>query len=81
MLLTQQFPSYSISMVGHTALGAQDRVTQSHCLCYMVGRGILLQVVLNSVTWSTQNLWWALHLVILVWWFGIRFINLPIPGQ
>ena len=29
---------------------------------------------------STLNLWWALNLVIPVWWFGIRLMSLPAPG-
>ena len=37
MLLSLLFPSHPIYMVGHTALEAWQRVTQSLCLPYMVG--------------------------------------------
>ena len=31
------------------------------------------------MTWSTPNLWWALKLVIPVWWLHIRLMNLLAP--
>ena len=37
LLLIQLFPNHPIYMVGHTGLGAQQKVTQSLCLPYMVG--------------------------------------------
>ena len=43
-------PNDSSNMVGYTALGAQQRVTWSICLPYMMGRGPLLQVVLHPMT-------------------------------
>ena len=56
MLLHLLFPSHPIYMVGHTALGAWQRVIQSIHLSYMVGRGLLLQVWFHLMTWSTLNL-------------------------
>ena len=61
-LLSQLFSSHSISMMGHTAFGAQLTL----CSCYMVGRGLLFQVLFHPMTWSTWNLWWALNLLIPV---------------
>ena len=80
LLLISLFPSHSSNMVGHTALGAWQRVTWSLCLPYMVGRSLLFQVVLHLVTWLTPNLWWGFNLLILVWWSGVRLINILIPG-
>ena len=67
MLLSLLCPSHLIYMVGHTALGAWQRVTQSLHLPYMVGRGLLFQVWFHLMTQSTLNLQWAFNLVILVW--------------
>ena len=53
-------------MVGHTALGAWQKVNKSLCLPCMVGRGLLFQVWFHLMTWSALNLQWALNLVILV---------------
>ena len=66
MLLSLLSLSHPIYMVGHTALGTWQRVTQSICLPYMMGRGILFQVWFHLMTWLTLNLHWALNLVILV---------------
>ena len=66
MLPCLLFPSHTIYMVGHTALGAWQRVTHSLHFLYMVGRG-LSQVWFHPVTQSTLNLQLALNLVILVW--------------
>ena len=41
LLLSLLFPNHPIYMVGHTTLGAWQRVTQSLCLPYMMGRGLL----------------------------------------
>ena len=43
MLLCLLFPSHPIYMVGHTALGAWQRVTQSLCLPYMLRRDLLFR--------------------------------------
>ena len=67
MLLCLLFPTHPDYMVGHTALGTWQRVTQSLCLPYMVGRGLLFQVWFHPMTWSTLNLQWALNLVIPMW--------------
>ena len=80
ILLSLLFPSHPIYMVGHTALGAWQRVTQSLCLLYMMGRGHLFQVWFHLMTQSTLSLWWALNLVILMWWLGIRLMSLLAPG-
>ena len=48
--------SHSVNIVGHTALGAQQMVTQSLQLPYTVGKGILLKVLFLPVTQSTLNL-------------------------
>ena len=62
MLLHLLFPSHPIYMVGHTALGAWQRVTQSLHLPYMVGRDLLFQVLFYLMTQLTLNLQWALNL-------------------
>ena len=80
LLLTQLFPSHPIYLVGHTALGAQQRVTWSLHLPYMMWRGLLFRVWCHQMTGVTLNLWWALNLVILVWWLGIRLMSLLTPG-
>ena len=49
-------PNYPIYMVGHTALGAWQRVTQSLCLPYMMESILLFQVWCHLMTWSTLNL-------------------------
>ena len=67
LLLSLLFSNHPIYIVGHTALGAWQRVTQSLCLPYMVGRGLLFQVWFHLMTQLTLNLQWALNLVILVW--------------
>ena len=67
LLLSQLFSSHSKYMVGHTPFGAWQRVTQSFCHPYMLGRGLLFQVWFHSVTQLTLNQWWVLNLVILVW--------------
>ena len=55
------------------------------------GRGFLVQVWFHPMAWSTLNLWWALHLVILlfvyqvdefthIWsveWFAVHSHNYP----
>ena len=80
LLISWLFPNHPIYMVGHTALGAQWRVTWSLCLSYMMGRGLPFQVWCHQITQLTLNLWWALNQVILVWWLGIRLMSLPTPG-
>ena len=77
MLLHLLFPNHHTCMVGHTALGAWQRVTQSLCLSYIVGKGLLFQVWFHPMTWLTLNLWWALNLLILVKWLGIRWMSSP----
>ena len=67
MFFTQLSSSHSIIMVVHTDLGAQQRVTQSLCPHYMVGRSLLPWSLFHLMTQSTQNLCWALILVIPVW--------------
>ena len=58
MLLNQLFPSsHPNYMVGHSALGAWQRVSCSFCLPYKVGRGLLFQVWFHAMTQSTLNLW------------------------
>ena len=51
LLLSLLFSNHPIYMVGHTALGAWQRVTQSLCLPYMMGRGLLFQVWCHQMTW------------------------------
>ena len=80
LLLSQLFTNHSIYMVGHTALGAQQRVTWSLHLPHMMGRDLLFQVWCIQMTQSTLNLWWVLNLVIPVWWLGIRLISVLTPG-
>ena len=80
MLLSLVFPSFPMYMVGHTALGAWQRVTWSLCLPYMVGRGLLFQVWFHLMTQLTLHLQWMLNLVILVWWLGIRLMSLLASG-
>ena len=53
LLLSQLFSNHPIYMVGHIVLGAQQRVIQSLCLPYMMGRGLLWQVWCHQITWST----------------------------
>ena len=80
LLLIQLFPNHPIYMVGHTALGAWQRVTWSHHLPYIVGRGLPFQVWCHQMMWSILNLRWAFNLVIPVWWLGIRLMSLLAPG-
>ena len=49
-------PQHPVYMVGHTALGAWQRVTQFFCLPYMVGRELHFQVWFHPMTWFTLNL-------------------------
>ena len=56
--------SHSNYMVGYTALGAWQGVTQFLHLSCMVGRGLLFQVWFHPKTQSNLNLQWALNLVI-----------------
>ena len=56
LLLSLLFPNHPIYMVGYTALGAWQRVIQSLCLTYMMGRGLLFQVWCHQMTQSTLNL-------------------------
>ena len=57
-----------------------SRVTLFPHLPYMAKRGIFFRC---GSTWQHiwLNMWWALSLVILVWWLCSRFMNLPSPGQ
>ena len=43
---------------------------------WMVRRNLLFQVWYHLMTGLTLNLWWASNPVILVWWIGIRLMNL-----
>ena len=60
--------------------GAWQRVTWSLNLPCMMGRDLLFHVLFHLMTWSTLNLWWALNLMILVCWLGIRLLSLFTPG-
>ena len=51
MVLNQLFPSHPIYMVGQTALGAWQGVTQSVCLPYMVGRDLFSRF--GSIQWHS----------------------------
>ena len=75
ILLIQLPPQPFHQSNGHTALGTQQKITWSFHLPYIVGRGLLFQVVLHPMTQLTPNLWWALNLVILVWWLAVRLIK------
>ena len=77
MLLIQLSLSHSINMVAHTALGTQQTWP------------ILLHSLHSGEESSSPgcvppndilNLMWALNLVILMWWLGIRLGNLFTPG-
>ena len=80
LLLNQQSSSHSNYMMGHTALRAWQRVTWSLHLPFIVWRSLLFQVWFHPMTKSTLNLQWALNLVILVWWLGIRLMRFLTPG-
>ena len=80
LLPNQLSSSHSNYMVGHTAFGAWQRVTQSLNLPWIVRRGLVFQVWFHLITQSALSLQWALNLVILVWWLGIRLISLLTPG-
>ena len=79
MLLSQQSSSCSIYMVGHTTLGL-GAVTEFLYIPYMVGRVPLFWVLFPLMIWSIPHWLWVLNLVILVWWFGIRLMNLLASG-
>ena len=49
LLLSWLSPNHP-SIWGHTALGAEERVTQSLCLLYMMGRGLLFQFWCHHMT-------------------------------
>ena len=72
LLLNQMSTSHSNYTVGHTALGAWQRVTQSLHLPCMVEMGLLFQVWFHPMTQSTLNHQWALN---QVWWLGIRLMS------
>ena len=55
------------------------RVTQSHCLPYMLWRGLLFQVWFHQMTQLTLNLWLVLNLAVPVWWLGIRLMSSLVP--
>ena len=79
MLLKQQSSNYSINMVEHTALWALQSPDPNLSLH---GReGSFLQVWYHPMTLWTLNMWWKLNVVILVWWLGIRVINLLTLGD
>ena len=80
LLLNQLSSSHSSFMVGHTDLGAWQRVTQSHYPPYIVMRGLLFKVWFYQMTQSTLNLLWVLNLVIVVCLLCIRLISLLAPG-
>ena len=67
-------------LYGEAYSSGSSGVTRSLHLSYMTGRGLLFQFLFFPVTQSTPNLWWALNLAILVWWLGIRLMNLLKPG-
>ena len=56
LLLNQLFPSHPIYMVGHAALRAWQRVTQSLCLPCMVWRDLPFQVWFHPITSLNLNL-------------------------
>ena len=60
LLLSQLSSSHSNYMVGHTALGTWQRVTQSLYLPCMVGSGLLFHVRFHLMTQLTQNLWFTI---------------------
>ena len=76
---TQLFPTHPIYMVVHTALEAQQSPDPSIFPTWW-GKGLLFQVLCHQMTQSTLNCGWALNLVILVWWLGIRLMSLLAPG-
>ena len=76
LLLIQLSPAI-LSIWGHTALGS----IASLYLPYMAGLGHLFQVGLNLMALSTLKLQWALNPVLLMWWLGIRLMNLMAPVQ
>ena len=61
-----------------TQLGRLNRVTQTLCPHYTVEKDLLFQIVFHPMTQSTSNLWWVLT---LVWFLGIRLMNLHTPGH
>ena len=63
--------SYSIHIMGYTPLGAQQSPNPS-TIFYMVGKGLLFKVWFHLIMQSNLNLYWALNLVIRVWWLDIR---------
>ena len=78
LLLNQLSSSHSNYMVGHTGLETWQRITHSLHFPCLVGRHLLSQVWFHLMTQLALNLWWALNLVILVWWLGIRLMSLLI---
>ena len=78
---TQLSFSHSINIVGHIDMGTHQKVTQSLCFLHMAGMELLFQVWFHPVTHLTPNLWLVLNLVIMVWWLGIRLVNLLTPGH
>ena len=61
-------------------LSGLGRVTWSLCIPYMVGRGNLFVVWFHLMTKSSLNLWWALIVLILVWWLVIRLMSVLASG-
>ena len=57
---------------GDTALGTWKRVSWSLFLPYMMRRGLLFKGFCHPVPDVNPYLWWALSLVIPVWWLSIR---------
>ena len=55
LLLSLLFPNHPIYMVGHTALGAQQRVTQCLCLPYMMGRVFFSGLVPSNDTLDCES--------------------------
>ena len=75
MLLKQLPLNHSINIISHTLLGTQQSPNPSAPPC-TVGRVDLFPVWYQPVTQLTLHLWWESNLVILVWWWSIKLMNL-----
>ena len=54
MALRQLSSSYSVNIVGHI-LGAWQRITQSLCFIYMVGKYHLFQISMHQITSDSKS--------------------------